>query len=232
VDSLGKSLCHEAVNDLLVAVRDKDADVKFIAAKGLGKINAREAIPFIVSVFDHLTEDKCPIIADTLISFGRDAYKEIISKLDPQQELTCYWLLRILAVGERISDASLQTLIKQKLAPIFDSHNEKLRGYALTAAANAGAHFGDDFIGRFFQDKSPFVRAKLAESFGISMDKKDIRYLFYMLGDDCWDVNYAAAQALLLYGKSVKDWLNNGLKAKEHIIRKRSQEILRELELQ
>ncbi|MFC2074859.1 HEAT repeat domain-containing protein, partial [Bdellovibrionota bacterium] len=214
-DALSRALSRKAILQLLISVRDPDEEVRLIAAKGLGKVQARGAIQYIISLLKGFPKEKCPHIADILINYGEMAVGDISSVLsspdcDPQ---TRFWSVRALAeIGppaDKLPYKNLESVLRRFL---MDSSPE-VRGYSGIALAKFSSD--DNFldIQKLLSDESALVRVCAARALGILKTSQALDALVNTIEDPEWDVNYAAAEILLDFGDSYQE-IESKLKVK------------------
>lgn len=228
-DLLGKSLSRKAIVPLIVSLRDKDVDVRLIAARALGKIEAGSAIDYIISLIRDFPEKKCPTVADILIDFGEDSIPSITKALDSPDNKTRFWCVRALSEIEITDKTNLQDL-EGKLVKLLSNESNRIRAYGAISLSKIGSPDKLRQIRKLLGDGSSLVRAKAASALGILRNPEAIDDLIKSLGDKIWEVNYSASRALVEFGRQIVNKLEQGLKHPQNIVRKRCKELLGELE--
>ncbi|MBU0731928.1 HEAT repeat domain-containing protein [Patescibacteria group bacterium] len=232
-DILGKSGTRKTIVPFIISLRDKDEDVRLICAKGLGKLKARRSIPFLISVLKECTTERCAMIADILIDFGRFAITPIIDALQTEHEQTLFWLVRSLAEisfpeGRSLSD-DYQLLIS-RLKDLTHHEDPNIRAYAIVCLSKMELKEVDQQVCPLINDKSAFVREKAAFAMGQLKTTHCEDALIKALGDKSWNVNFAARNALLNYGPKIEPKLKAHLKDRNEMRRKRCAEIIEEFD--
>jgi HEAT repeat protein len=215
---------------LINALRDKDEDVRLIAAKGLGKLKAKQTIGFIISLFKDFPQEKCSIVANILIDFGEDAIPAISKALETPNLKTRFWLLRALAEIDIGSDKSKYKDLEKKLDKLLFGSGTKVRAYSAICLAKIGSPDKSKIITSLLEDGSPVVRAEACRALGILGNPEAIDKLTKCLGDEDWKVNYAASRSLIKFGKQIKWELRKNLKSHQNMVYERCKELLEELE--
>ena len=232
-DILGRAGTRKAIVPFMIALRDKDADVRFICAKGLGKLKARRSIPFMISILDECTKEQSPVIADILINFGQFSIPSIISALKSQNKQTLYWLLRSLSEIEfpegRNESSDIKNL-KKRLLELLKSPNNKIRAYTAVCLGKLRMPNTFKYLCPLLEDSSPFVREKAIKALGYIDKEKCVAPLIKALGDKIWNVNYVASKALINFGPKITPKLKAHLKDANIMRRKRCAEILEEFD--
>ncbi|MFC1595774.1 HEAT repeat domain-containing protein [Candidatus Margulisiibacteriota bacterium] len=231
VDALGKSYSSQATIPLIIALRDTDEDVRFLAAKCLGKVNATGAIEFIITMIKDLPEDKCLIIADTLINYGLSAVDPIIKSISNDDEKTRYWLIRALAEIDFNLDGDACLALEENLFALLKDDSDRVRASSVFCLSKICSPDKVNYIAKLLEDVSPLVRAEAARALGKIDDPRTIDILINALGDNLWTVNYAASRALLGYGNIIKQRIKDNLYHPKNIVRKRCRELLEELKI-
>lgn len=231
-DILGKSYSRKAVTPLIISLRDKDEDVRLIAAKALGKLKVKGAIEYIISLFKDFPEEKCPIVADILIDYGEEAVPSITKALDSIDLKTRFWSVRALSEINIINEKFNYKTLEEKLLELLEDEDDRVRAYGVVSLAKIGSQDKAGSILKLLKDRSEIVRSKAAIALGILRNSEAIEALIKSLSDRCWDVNYASSKALMEFSGQVEDRLKENLKNPKNIVRKRCKEILEEILLQ
>ena len=229
IDRLSRSRSHDAVTGLLMALRDPDSAVKLIAVKALGQVKATRAIPFIISLFKDFPEDKCVVIANTLIGFGASTAPYVLENLFSTEEKVRYWLLRTLAELPIRYHPGSQEYLRTfgRIETLTQSVSPRARAYAvfcLGQLPRSNQSFRS--ILPLLSDRAVFVRQKATEACGNILDKRSLPYLIEKLGDHDWDVAEAAQDALFNFGRTALRTVRKGLGSKKIIIREHCKSIL------
>lgn len=230
-DLLGKSQSLRAETPLFLALRDKDEDVRLIAAKGLGKLKAKGAIDSVVDLFKDFPPEKCLIVANILIDFGEEAVPALSETLKTPNLKTCYWSLRALSEIDLVPDGSKYRDLEEKLEKLLPEHGARIRAYSAICLAKIASWDMVGKIASLLEDHSPVVRAEACRALGILGNPEAIDRLMKCLNDNNWIVNYAASRALITFGGRIKRKLQENLKSSQDMIYKRSRELLEELEI-
>ncbi|MFC1478111.1 HEAT repeat domain-containing protein [Candidatus Margulisiibacteriota bacterium] len=228
-DILGKTGSQKAVKPLILAMRDRDENVRYIAARALGKLQATEAIEYLISLFQDLSENKNPVIADVLISFGQSAIPYIVQALDNPNQKTRFWVVRALAELDIETGPDNYPQLIQKLENILANDEPHIKAYSAVCLAKLNSHENISNILALLDNPDPDIRVITAGALGIMKDPEAIDPLIKTLQDKKWEVNLAASQALISYGNVIKDKITANLHHPANIVRKRCREILEEI---
>ena len=222
-DKLGRGGNREVATALLLALRDDDEDVRAIAARSLGKLGVLSAAPYMVSLLPDLSEDRCIVVANTLIDIGEASINPLQEMLDNPDEKTRYFAaltianicdVHACAIGTR-SDHPLrrETDLIDKISPeaprkvqalLYDS-SPRVRRAAVEALDSMcirepGAM--ERLAEMLHADENAAVRAAAATALGAAGEPTSADVLTAALADDSWEVGYAASRALVASGEA------------------------------
>lgn len=203
-DRLGRVRTRKAIIPLIISLRDQSQDVRFVAAKALGKLKATGAAEYLVSLLNDIPADRCPIIADILIDFGVSALPAINQGIRQAHPNTKYWTTLALAeikIKPKIREEyyDLSQLLKSRLI----DPSPKIRAISAVALARITSQRESLEISALLSDHSSLVRRHAAKALGIIKNPLSVYILIETLADKNWHVNQTAIKSLLNYGPRV-----------------------------
>lgn len=230
-DVLGVLGLGDAGDALAHVLNDDDIDVRFIAVRSLGSLEASGHAAKIASLLDTFEEHHCPLVADVLIRFGAVSALPLISALESPHEHTRYWSLRALAhldIFEELGDA-----LRQRLQELTSDDSRRLRAalpavMALVPDHGAGgpARSNSDLLSLSLADNSLEVRLAAVRAMGANWKPQDLQVLAQAMRDRSWEVGGEAASKLPIAGEEGINVLIEGLEDERPVVRWRCAETL------
>lgn len=197
VEALGKIGDYKAHDVLLEALKSKEFFIRAYAAYALGRLNDKEAIPFLLKL---LVSDKNYLVrifaTQALVGLGQlDTEKSLLNFLidkDPAvrgnavEQLGCF------------KDKCLPRLIKV----LLEDESSFVRIKAIEQLGLNKFEPAVVYVRQLLEDKDPQIRQAACFALGQIGDKNDIPLLIERLGDSDVSVRAAAKEALSLLGES------------------------------
>jgi len=208
-DALGRSDDPSAVQHLILALRDPDDDVRAIAARGLGTLEAASALDYLVSLFSDISEASCPTVADAVIHFGNEAHAALFTALGTGRRLAdkpAYWVLRCIEnIGDPTGALHVRSTTCGTIGPLLTHDSPRVRAAAAAAIGRVGVP--EDFVclRPSLLDPSPEVRRQAASAVGRIGGKDAVAMLLEAFDDPDWDVSFVASRALVQLGEKAVD---------------------------
>lgn len=197
-DILGRTLSQQAVTPLaLVALRDKDEDVRYLAVKGLGKLKAISSVGLVIDLLRSFPFERCAVVADILLGFGEASIPYLNQLLDDPEYKVRYWGLRVLTkIGFPENHPNARVII-EKLGMLCRDSFAEIRALSALALANLKANDSVSHIIKLLSDTDPLVRVNAAQALVEFNSDQSIDALIAGISDPDWDVSYYACHSLI-----------------------------------
>ncbi len=189
--------CREAVDDLITASADPDAEVRAAAVRALGRVSSNEALSTLVVLLEHTatggTMLSRRIVSGSLTRFGSDAVQSLLPLLTHHA-----WRVRSAAVyvlGE-IGDPASFSPIMERLA----DGEPDVRAKAARALGRLRIHSALFPLLSLLEDGAWLVRMYAIRALGQLNDAIAVAAIARRLTDAHWRVRQEAAQSLSIMG--------------------------------
>ena len=191
---LGDLKVPASVPALLTALEDRDADVRNVAARSLGRMKLQAAEEALVALLGKHDQAVSARIAAICIEMGPRTAPLLIRTLRDGPPRARFWAARIL--GEIRDGRAARSLGDALLDPEDD-----VRSSAVWALGQLADRATAPLIEPLLRDPRWFVRAHAAEALGKIGDGLHAPALGEMLRDSSWWVRKNALDALVLLGQ-------------------------------
>ena len=209
---LGELKLPQSVPTILHALEDKDADVRNVAARSLGRMKLQAAEEALVALLGKHDQSVSARIAATCIEMGPRTAPLLIKTLRDGEPMARFWAARIL--GEVADPRATRTLCDALLDPEPD-----VRSAATRALGNVADPATAPLVGPLLQDSVWYVRAHAAEALGKLGNPFFAAALGDALRDSSWWVRKNALDALVRLGEPAKPVLFTALESEDRFAR-------------
>ena len=219
---LGELKLPQSIPTLLHALEDKDADVRNVAARSLGRMKLQAAEDALVALLGKHDQAVSARIAAICIEMGPRTAPLLIKTLRDGSPKARFWAARIL--GEIADPRATRSLAEALADPEPD-----VRSAAVWAVGSIGDRSTGSLIAPLFQDPVWYVRAHAAEALGKIGDASSTTVLADALRDPSWWVRKNALDALVRLGEVSKPALLSALEGEDRFARDSAVEALTSL---
>lgn len=209
---LGELKLPQSVPTLLNSLDDKDADVRNVAARSLGRMKLQAAEEALVGLLGKHDQSVSARIAAICIEMGPRTSPLLIKTLRDGTPKARFWAARIL--GE-IADPRATRSLGEAL---LDSDAD-VRSAAARAIGRTGDRTMGPAVAPLLADPVWYVRAHAAEALGKIGDGSFAAPLAEALRDQSWWVRKNALDALVLLGEPAKPALFRALESEDRFAR-------------
>lgn len=187
---LGDIGSSRALGSLLIALEDRDRDVRSAAAMSLGRLGAEEAI---VPILDAEVLRQLPeaVAGFALLAIGPEAVPELITLLGHDNPAVRATALRVLGLMGSARDAD-------HIAERLVDSSKEVRARAAIALGRVGAAHHTTRLLEALDDPVVSVRAASAAALGSIGDARAIPALVDMSSTDVYEAAQAAARSIAL----------------------------------
>ena len=219
---LGELKLPQSVPTLLHALEDRDADVRNVAARSLGKMKLQAAEEALIGLLGKHDQSVSARIAAICIEMGERTAPLLIRTLRDGTPRARFWAARIL--GEIRDPRATRSLCEALSDPDADVRSSATWALGMVAdRATASA------VAPLLEDPAWYVRAHAAESLGKIGDPRNVNALGMALRDHSWWVRKNALDALVLLGEPSKAVLFDALEGDDRFARDSAVEALASL---
>jgi len=191
---LGELKLPQSVPTLLHALEDRDADVRNVAARSLGKLKLQAAEEALIGLLGKHDQSVSARIAAICIEMGERTAPLLVRTLRDGTPRARFWAARIL--GEIRDPRGTRSLCEALTDPDPDVRSSASWALGMLAdKATASA------VAPLLEDPTWYVRAHAAEAIGKIGDITYTRELGAALRDRSWWVRKNALDALVLLGE-------------------------------
>jgi len=200
--NLGSSLSKKAVKPLTeISLHDSNEDVRFVALKSLGKLEATDSLEKIIGLFKSFSYERCMVVADILIDFHYKALPLLCKYLNSPDSNTRFWCLRTLVEIDITVHLPFYEEMKSKIITLLNDQYYETRAFAAVCLAKLGEKNSSAKILKLLQnDQHPLVRSYAAGALGMLNTDSIIVGLVEAMKDKSWEVSYNASLALVNFG--------------------------------
>jgi HEAT repeat protein len=197
---LGELKVPSSVPTLLMALEDKDPDVRNVAARSLGRMKLQAAEEALVELLGKHDQAVSARIAAICIEMGPRTAPLLIRALREGTPKARFWAARIL--GE-IRD----TRATRSLGDALSDKEPDVRSATVWALGMIADRASASLVEPLLRDPIWYVRAHAAEALGRIGDPNAITPVAEALQDRSWWVRKNAMDALVRFGEPAKDAL-------------------------
>ncbi|MGE5175663.1 MAG: HEAT repeat domain-containing protein [Hyphomicrobiales bacterium] len=209
---LGELKVPASVPALLGALEDRDADVRNVAARSLGRMRLQAAEEALVGLLGKHEQAVSARIAAICIEMGARTAPLLIRALREGTPKARFWAARILGeIRDPRATRSLGDALLDEEADVRSS-----AAWAIGAIGEAGTA---PLIAPLLADPVWYVRAHAAEALGRVGDRGSAPALGEALRDRSWWVRRNALDALILLGEPAKPVLMRTLESDDRFAR-------------
>jgi HEAT repeat protein len=204
--ALGTIGATEAINDLVIKLRDEDIDVCIDAAEALGKLNATHVVPQLIeslkndpdgelktAIVKALGDIKSPTSIPILIEIAEHHPEDMI--IDSNEDWDDWWDMQkeaVLALGKMKAQPATQVLMN-----LLESDDVlDIEHVILNALVNIGEE-GEQRVTGLLKEASALTRRRAAYALSFSSTKKSLKALSSAFTDASEDVRLYALQAMV-----------------------------------
>ncbi len=209
---LGELKLPQSVPTILNSLEDKDADVRNVAARSLGRMKLQAAEEALIGLLGKHDQSVSARIAAICIEMGPRTSPLLIKTLRDGTPKARFWAARIL--GE-IADPRATRSLGEAL---LDSGAD-VRSAAARAIGRTGDRTMGPALAPLLADPVWYVRAHAAEALGKIGDGSFAAPLAEGLRDQSWWVRKNALDALVLLGEPAKPALFRALESEDRFAR-------------
>lgn len=211
-----------SIPTLLTALEDKDADVRNVAARSLGRMKLQAAEEALIALLGKHDQAVSARIAAICIEMGPRTAPLLIKTLRDGGPKARFWAARILGeIGDPRATRSLSEALTDSDADV--------RSAAVWAIGNIGDRSSASIIAPLLKDDVWYVRAHAAEALGKIGDGSFATALAETLKDPSWWVRRNALEALVRLGEASKPALLSALESEDRFARDSAVEALTSL---
>jgi len=219
---LGELKLPMSIPTLLSALEDKDADVRNVAARSLGRMKLQAAEEALIALLGKHDQAVSARIAAICIEMGPRTAPLLIKTLRDGGPKARFWAARIL--GEIGDPRATRSLAESLTDPDAD-----VRSAAVWAIGNIGDRSTASIVTPLLKDDIWYVRAHAAEALGKIGDASFTTALAEALKDSSWWVRRNALEALVRLGEASKPALLSALESEDRFARDSAVEALTSL---
>jgi len=219
---LGELKLPMSIPTLLQALDDKDADVRNVAARSLGRMKLQAAEEALIALLGKHDQAVSARIAAICIEMGPRTAPLLIKTLRDGIPKARFWAARIL--GE-IADPRAARSISEAL----QDADPDVRSAAVWAIGNIADRSSAPIVAPLLKDPVWYVRAHAAEALGKIGDPSLTGALAEALRDQSWWVRRNALEALVRMGEASKPALMTALESEDRFARDSAVEALTSL---
>jgi HEAT repeat protein len=219
---LGELKLPQSIPTLLRALEDKDADVRNVAARSLGRMKLQAAEEALIALLGKHDQAVSARIAAICIEMGPRTTPLLIKTLRDGGQKARFWAARIL--GEIADQRATRSLIESVQDPDAD-----VRSAAVWAIGNIADSSTVSIVIPHLSDPVWYVRAHAAEALGKIGDSSAATPLADALRDQSWWVRRNALDALVRLGEASKPVLMGALESEDRFARESAAEALTSL---
>jgi HEAT repeat protein len=209
---LGELKLPQSIPTLLHALEDKDADVRNVAARSLGRMKLQAAEEALIGLLGKHDQAVSARIAAICIEMGPRTAPLLVKTLRDGTPTARFWAARIL--GEIADPRATRSLCDGLLDPEPDVRSASAR--ALGSVADPATA---QLVGPLLQDSVWYVRAHAAEALGKLGNPFFAAPLADALRDESWWVRKNAMDALVRLGEPAKPVLYTALESEDRFAR-------------
>ncbi len=219
---LGELKLPTSIPTLLHALEDKDADVRYVAARSLGRMKLQAAEEALIALLGKHDQAVSARIAAICIEMGPRTAPLLIKTLRDGSPKARFWAARIL--GEIADPRATRSLSEAIQDPDADA-----RSATVWAIGNIADRSSASIVAPLLQDPIWYVRAHAAEALGKIGDPTSTTALAEALRDQSWWVRRNALEALVRLGEASKPALMGALESEDRFARDSAVEALTSL---
>ncbi len=219
---LGELKLPMSIPTLLHALDDKDADVRNVAARALGRMKLQAAEEALIALLGKHDQAVSARIAAICIEMGPRTAPLLIKTLRDGTPKARFWAARIL--GE-IADPRATRSISEALQDV----DPDVRSAAVWAIGSIGDRSSAPIVAPLLSDEVWYVRAHAAEALGKTGDGSFAGALGEALRDQSWWVRRSSLEALVRIGEASKPALMTALESEDRFARDSAVEALTSL---
>ena len=219
---LGELKLPASIPTLLHALEDKDADVRNVAARSLGRMKLQAAEEALIALLGKHDQSVSARIAAICIEMGPRTAPLLIKTLREGTPKARFWAARIL--GE-IADPRAARSVSEAL----QDSDADVRSAAVWAIGNIADRASASMATPLLHDPIWYVRAHAAEALGKIGDPASTTPLAEALKDQSWWVRRNALEALVRLGEAAKPALMGALESEDRFARESAVEALTSL---
>jgi HEAT repeat protein len=209
---LGELKLPQSVPTMLQALEDRDADVRNVAARSLGRMKLQAAEDALVGLLGKHDQAVSARIAAMCIEMGPRTAPLLIKTLREGTTKARFWAARIL--GEIADPRSTRSICDSLQDP-----DPEVRSAAAWAAGNIGDRACAPFVAPLLHDTVWFVRAQASNALGKINDPAYAAPLADALRDSSWWVRRNAQDALVKLGAPAKPALYAAMEGEDRFAR-------------
>ncbi|MCP4076443.1 MAG: hypothetical protein GY744_09685 [Gammaproteobacteria bacterium] len=204
--ALGTIGATEAINDLVIKLRDEDIDVCIDAAEALGKLNATKVVPQLIeslkndpdgelktAIVRALGDIKNPSSIPVLLEIAEHHPQNMI--IDSNEDWDDWWDMQkeaIVALGKMKAQPATQVLMN-----LLDSEDVLDIEHVILDALVSIGNEGEERVIGLLKDASALTRRRSAHALSFSSTKQSLKALTSAFTDSSDDVRLNALQALV-----------------------------------
>lgn len=216
---LGELKLPQSVPTLLGALEDKDADVRNVAARSLGRLKLEVAEEALVKLLGRQDQSVSARIAAICIEMGSRTAPLLIRTVREGSPKARFWAARIL--GEIRDPRATRSLTDALLDPDSNVRSAAARAMGRVAERSTATH-----VAPLLDDPIWYVRAHAAEALGMIGDVSFVVPIAERLRDRSWWVRKSALDALVRLGDASKPVLQRALESEDRFARDSAAEAL------
>jgi HEAT repeat protein len=216
---LGELKLPMSIPTLLHALEDKDADVRNVAARSLGRMKLQAAEEALIALLGKHDQSVSARIAAICIEMGPRTAPLLIKTLRDGIPKARFWAARIL--GE-IADPRAT----RSLSEALQDSDAEVRSATVWAIGNIADRSTASIVAPLLKDEVWYVRAHAAEALGKIGDPSFTSALAEALHDQSWWVRRNALEALVRLGEPSKPALMTALESEDRFARDSAVEAL------
>ena len=219
---LGELKLPQSIPTLLQALGDKDADVRNVAARSLGRMKLQAAEEALIALLGKHDQAVSARIAAICIEMGPRTTPLLIKTLRDGIPKARFWAARILGeIADHRATRSLSEAVQDADADV--------RSAAVWAIGNIADSSTASIVASHLSDPVWYVRAHAAEALGKIGDPSIAAPLADALRDQNWWVRRNALEALVRIGDASKPVLMGALESDDRFARESAVEALTSL---
>jgi HEAT repeat protein len=216
---LGELKLPMSIPTLLHALEDKDADVRNVAARSLGRMKLQAAEEALIALLGKHDQSVSARIAAICIEMGPRTAPLLIKTLRDGTPKARFWAARILGeIGDPRASRSVSEALHDPDADV--------RSAAVWATGNIADRSTAPIVAAQLKDPVWYVRAHAAEALGKIGDPSFTAALAEALHDQSWWVRRNALEALVRLGEPSKPALMTALESEDRFARESAVEAL------